>query len=188
MKTAQNLMYRRACHALKKRKAVIIAHDLKSQLMDNIPYSLMIVFGVLIFLFGLGFTATAFVAAGLYVLYGFLGIFLMLIFVCSHCANFGSNACVSGYGKFAARLVKRKDRDGFTRAFKSYIPFIVPIWAIPALAGIAFLILSFSALMLALVVLFMVISYAILPMLSTKYACARCPQRDKCPWMGKKRR
>ena len=62
---------------------------------------------------------------------------------------------------------------------------IVPLWFIPLVAGIVFLVNTFSWLLLALVVLFAVNSFVVLPLVSREYGCARCPQKDACPWMAK---
>jgi hypothetical protein len=62
---------------------------------------------------------------------------------------------------------------------------IVPLWIIPVVAGIIFLLHNFSLILLSLVVLFAIDAFVILPLLSRRYGCAHCPQKDTCPWMRK---
>jgi hypothetical protein len=35
------------------------------------------------------------------------------------------------------------------------------------------------------VIAFALNSFIILPLISRKYGCAHCPQRDECPWMSR---
>jgi len=70
--------------------------------------------------------------------------------------------------------------------FKKNIPVIIPLWIAPIVAGGVSLKLDFSIWMLALIILFAINSFVILPLLSTKYGCAHCPQKDTCPWMRHK--
>ncbi|MFC1718640.1 hypothetical protein ACFL6S_33620, partial [Candidatus Poribacteria bacterium] len=90
------------------------------------------------------------------------------------------------YGKIAAKLRPKKSDTLFTQKYKRHIPVIVPLWIAPVVAGGISLILNFSLWILALIVLFAVNSFVFLPLLSRKYGCAHCPQKDKCPWMRQK--
>jgi hypothetical protein len=63
---------------------------------------------------------------------------------------------------------------------------IFPLWVVPSVAGGIFLLTDFSVSMLALVILFVIDSFVILPLVSKKYGCAHCPQKDMCPWMHQK--
>jgi hypothetical protein len=60
---------------------------------------------------------------------------------------------------------------------------IVPLWFIPLLVGVPVLISRFSCLLLALIVIFAVDAFIILPLISTKHGCKECPQKETCPWM-----
>ncbi len=156
------------------------------ELVDNLPYIIMIVLGTAIFLTGIEVTFWRFGTAGFYFLYGIAGAFWIIWFVCPYCHFFDTSSCPCGYGRIAAKLQTKKDDRLFTKKFKRHIPVIFPLWAAPTAAGGIFLLGDFSGAMLALVILFVVDSFLILPLVSKKYGCAHCPQKDMCPWMHQK--
>jgi len=156
------------------------------EFIDNLPYMIMIFLGAVIFFVGIATSFWGFVTAGLYILYGVVGAFWIIIFVCPYCHYFDTRLCPCGYGRIAAKLRTRKGDNLFIEKFKKNIPVIVPLWIAPIVAGGTFLILNFSLRMLTLIVLFAINSFIILPLISRKYGCAHCPQRDTCPWMRRK--
>lgn len=152
------------------------------EFIDNLPYIVMTLLGAFIFLIGLEKLLWGVIAAGLYILYGIVGAFWIIIFVCPYCHFYGTRTCPCGYGQIAVKLIPKKEDNLFMGKFKKHIPVIVPLWFIPLAAGIIFLMLDFSRWMFLLVVLFAVNSFIILPLISRIYGCAHCPQRDTCPW------
>ena len=154
------------------------------QFVDNLPYIAMAFLGAAIFVLGLQRPFWGYLTAGLYVLYSIVGSLWIIVFVCPYCHFFDTMACPCGYGRIAAKFRPRRDGDLFMRKFKKNIPVIFPLWIVPVVAGVIFLISGFSLLMLVLLLLFAVNSFAILPLISRKYGCAHCPQRDTCPWMN----
>ncbi len=154
------------------------------ELMDNLPYIIMIVLGTAIFLTGIEATFWRWGAAGLYFLYGIVGAFWIIVFVCPYCHFFDTSSCPCGYGRIAARLRDKKDDRLFTKKFKRHIPVIFPLWLAPTITGGIGLKVDFSTSMLALVILFVIDAFVILPWVSKKYGCAHCPQKDMCPWMN----
>lgn len=156
------------------------------EFIDNLPYIIMIISGAIILFIGLEMSVYGWIALGLFVLYGIVGALWIIIFVCPYCHYYNTRTCPCGYGQIAAKLLSKKDGNLFMEKFKKHIPIIVPLWVIPALAGGIFLILAFSLWMLALFILFAMDSFIILPLISRRYGCAHCPQKDTCPWMGSK--
>ena len=154
------------------------------QFVDNLPYIIMTFLGAAIFFTGFGTSFWEYIAAGLYVLYSIVGAFWIIVFVCPYCHFFDTMACPCGYGRIAAKLRRKRDDSLFMRKFKMNIPVLFPLWIAPVVAGLIFLVSDFSLWMLALFTLFAVDSFVILPLLSKKYGCAHCPQRDTCPWMN----
>jgi len=152
------------------------------EFIDNLPYIIMVLLGGVIFFIGI----KSAIPAGLYILYGIVGAFWIIIFVCPYCRYYNTRTCPCGYGQIAAKLRKKKDDILFIKKFKKNIPVIVPLWIAPIVAGGVSLKLNFSIWMLALIILFAINSFIILPLLSTKYGCAHCPQKDTCPWMKHK--
>ena len=156
------------------------------EFVDNLPYIIMVLLGAAIFFIGFGASPLRWVTSGLCILYGIVGAFWIIVFVCPYCHYYGTRLCPCGYGSLAAKLRAKSDDSLFMRKFRKHIPAIVPLWFLPLATGLIFLILNFSLLMLALIVLFAVNSFVILPLLSTRYGCAHCPQRSECPWMKHK--
>lgn len=155
-------------------------------LIDNIPYIVMIIIGAFILFMGFESSFWKWITGILFLLYGVIGAFWIIIFVCPYCHFYDSRLCPCGYGKISAKIMQRKDDSQFTKKFKEHIPVIVPLWIIPTVAGVVFLIKDFSIFMLVLLALFAIDSFAILPLVSRRYGCAHCPQRDECPWMKHK--
>jgi hypothetical protein len=151
-------------------------------LAENLPYAIMIVIGVVIFLLGFGFVLAGWLSAALYVAYGIVGTLWIITFVCPYCPNFGSG-CSSGHGKISIMFMPKKDENMFVKKFKKNIPAIIPIYIIPMMAGLVFFGLSLSYTMLICVVAFAVNSYVIAPRVSWKFACANCSAREECPWI-----
>lgn len=167
------------------------------ELVDNLPYIVMLLLGSAALVAALGQSPQGFLAAGLYFAYGVVGAFWIMLFVCPFCHFHGTRSCPCGYGRIAAGLRAKKDEALFRRQFRRHIPVIVPLWLIPpAVAGT---ILwrghaeLFGApggpaarawLIAALVAAFVFDSVVVLPLVSRKYGCAHCPQKADCPWMG----
>jgi hypothetical protein len=154
------------------------------ELLDNIPYLIMIATGAAVTAMGMEFTPWAWTAAGAYAAYGVVGAVWIMVFVCPYCAFYDTRSCPCGYGQIAAKLIKRADVECFSRQFKKHIPVIVPLWLIPLAIGGWALYQEFSAPLVALMGVFAVDAYVILPLVSRQHGCAECPQRETCPWMG----
>jgi hypothetical protein len=157
------------------------------EFVDNVPYIMMTLLGAAIFFMGIKGVLWGYITAASYILYGIVGTLWIIVFVCPYCHYFDTRACPCGYGQIAAKLRAKKDDSLFRKKFKKHIPVIVPLWIIPVVAGIVFLVSSFSFFMLTLIALFAINSFIVLPLVSTKYGCAHCPQKDTCPWMGGKK-
>jgi len=146
----------------------------------------MTVLGAVIFVTGFENPVWGWAAACAYLIYAVAGAFWIMIFLCPYCARWNTMSCPCGYGRIAAMLRQKKDAGRFKEKFKRHIPVIVPLWFIPILAGVPLVVRSFSWLMLVLLIVFALVAFIVLPLFSTKYGCADCPERNSCPWMGRK--
>ncbi|MBN1808793.1 MAG: hypothetical protein JW909_06960 [Planctomycetes bacterium] len=155
-------------------------------LAANIPYVLMMFLGALLFVIGLNMSAWGWITAAAYFLGGILGAFWIMYFLCPYCAYYDTESCPCGYGGIAARLRPRASVECFADKFKVHIPVIVPLWFIPPVAGIIMLVVKFSVTTLVILLAFAADAFVILPLFSTRHGCAECPQKDSCPWMGKR--
>jgi hypothetical protein len=156
------------------------------ELFHNIPYIGMTVLGAIVLGAALSETSWGVISATAFLLYGIMGTIWIMIFVCPYCRYWNTKSCPCGYGRIAAKFRKKKPIESFREKFKKHIPVIVPLWFIPILVGVPFVIRSFSWTLLVLLVVFALDSYVILPLVSTKYGCKGCPQKESCPWMKNK--
>ena len=173
-------------HGAKKDSRPQREYSCAQELVNNLPYAVMIALGIAIFFMGFGNSARGWIAASAYLIYSVAGIFWIAIFLCPHCRRFNTGSCPCGYGRIAARLRNEKDNDKFKEKFRKHIPVIVPLWFIPLLAGIFLVARSFSWALLVLLVVFALDAFVVLPLFSSKHGCRECPQRDSCPWMAGK--
>ena len=162
-------------------------YSLFNEAVHNLPYLVMVVLGMAILLFGFQSWKWAPIASASYALYGLLGAFWIIVFVCPHCRYYGTRSCPCGYGRLAAKLRRRQSDAHFAKAFKQNIAVIVPLWIIPVPAAAILLARQFAWLLLALLVAFLVDSFIVLPLVSKRHGCAHCPQRQHCPWMASSR-
>ncbi len=152
-------------------------------LVNNIPYMAMTVLGAAVFAFTFGDSIWGTLTAAAYVVYGAAGALWIMVFVCPYCRYWDSSACPCGYGIITAKFRSKAAVDCFDEKFRKHIPVIVPLWFLPILAGLPDVIRNFSWALLALLVLFAVDAFAILPLVSTKHGCKECPQKESCPWI-----
>ena len=151
----------------------------------NIPYAAMVIIGALTIAYSYAFSFVAFAGAAAYFVYGVIGTFWIIIFVCPYCAFYQTRGCPCGYGMISSRIAKKRFENRFSEKFKRHIPVIIPLWVIPVLCGGAALWSSFSWELVCLVTVLVVESWIILPLVSKKKCCADCPQIDDCPWMAR---
>jgi hypothetical protein len=154
------------------------------ELIGNLPYVVMILLGSAIMATGLAGTLWAWLATAGYFVYGVAGAFWVMLFICPHCHFYDTRLCPCGYGWIAARLRPRQADDRFAAQFRKHIPVIVPLWFVPLVAGVIPLLRGFSWLLLALLLVFAIEAFLVLPLVSRKYGCRTCPQKATCPWMG----
>jgi len=154
------------------------------EIIDNLPYLAMILIGATIFWVSLDALAWRWISAGLYLVYGVGGALWIMVFICPYCHFYDTRLCPCGYGQIATKLRPRADAERFAGQFKKHIPVIVPLWFAPLVVGGIPLVRDFSWLLAVLLLAFAVNSFVILPLVSKKYGCAQCSQKDNCPWMG----
>jgi len=156
------------------------------ELFHNIPYIVMTVLGAIVLGMALSSSVWGLISGIIFMLYGIIGTIWIMIFVCPYCRYWNTRACPCGYGRIAAKFRKKKSVEAFSEKFKKHIPVIVPLWFIPILVGVPFVIRSFSWALLVLLVVFALDAFVVLPLVSRKYGCKGCPQKETCPWMKDK--
>ena len=152
--------------------------------VDNLPYIAMISLGASVLWVGLPDGSWRYLAAALYGAYGVTGAVWIIYFVCPYCRFYDTQLCPCGYGRISPRFRARQAVDRFAEQFRRHIPAIVPLWAIPLIAGIVTLVHGVAWGPVILLLAFVLNSFVLLPLVSRKYGCTRCPQKETCPWMG----
>jgi len=164
-------------------------YTLGQELVNNIPYILMVCLGAVVLAVGFGGSAWGPILSRAYMVYGAAGALWIMIFVCPCCQYWNSKSCPCGYGRIAAKFRAKNLVEAFDQKFKTYIPAIVPLWFLPVLAGLPVVIRSFSWALLVWLVVFAVDAFVVLPVFSVKHGCKSCRQKECCPWMfGSERR
>ena len=151
--------------------------------LDNLPYILMAIIGAAININIFKFSIAGIVFSLIYIGYCAIGAIWIMIFVCPYCHYFNTKFCPCGYGQIAAKFRENNPETMFSEKFKKHIPVIVPLWIIPLIEGIIFLIRDYNLTLLILVIAFAINSFIILPLLARIYGCGHCPQKNDCPWM-----
>ena len=157
------------------------------ELFHNIPYILMCIIGAAVMLVSSGGSAWGITTGVGFIIYGLVGAVWIMIFVCPYCGYWNTRSCPCGYGRISSRFREKAPIENFGEKFKKHIPVIVPLWFIPLFVGVPFVIRSFSWTLLSLIIIFAVVAFVVLPLVSTRHGCKDCPQRDTCPWMKNKK-
>ncbi len=156
------------------------------EVIDNIPYAVMTLLGMVIFITAFNKSIWGMIAGFTYLLYGIAGTVWIMIFVCPYCRYWNTRSCPCGYGRIASRFMPKSTVECFSDKFRKHIPVIVPLWFIPLIAAIPVVVKHFSWPLLILLVAFAIDAFVILPLISTKHGCKECPQKETCPWMKHK--
>jgi hypothetical protein len=164
----------------------IVDRTLAEGIAANAPYVAMSLLGAALFATGMDLSATAWLAAVVYVLACAGGAAWIMVFVCPWCVYHGTRGCPCGYGMVAAKLRSRAPQRGFARQFRKHIPVLALLWVAPTAAGVTFLVRGAAPVVTCLFAAYAVVAFAILPLTSRSHSCGACPQRHECPWMQRK--
>jgi hypothetical protein len=151
-------------------------------LLDNFPT---------VFLFILGFLIIQLIstfAAILYAVYAGFSVVWFWARICPSCHHYKTYACPCGYGTISSLLFSRKDPGSFQKVFKRNLPVVFPNWFIPFAVGIYLLFTGYSCKVLVLMLLFSVIGFGIIPLISKLVGCKSCKIKEDCPWMTMNRK
>lgn len=163
----------------------VVEYSTFHTVLENVPYAVMLLAGATLILLGMGAQVLGWLAAVVFVVYGVVGSFWIILFLCPHCPSYGQRSCPCGYGVTSARLRPKGDTSLFTRKFRQHIPVIVPLWFIPLVIALASLASRFTLPMAILLAAFVLVAFILVPWLSKGHGCKKCPQKELCPWMRK---
>ena len=146
-------------------------------LLDNIPTLLLFVLGFLII-----YQASPAVA----VIYGTYALFSIVWFwarICPYCHHYDTLACPCGYGAVSAKLFKRKENKSFRKVFRRNILIQYPNWFVPLAFAVYILFTHFTRGMLYLSLVFSLVGFILIPVISKFVGCRNCEIKEECPWM-----
>jgi len=150
---------------------------LRLVLLDNFPTALLIGLGFFI-IFSLSPAGALF-----FLVYSVFSIIWFWGRICPVCHFYNTYSCPCGYGKISALFFKKQENKSFQKIFKQNIPVLFPLWFVPPAIGIYRLIISFSFLLLCVVLLFSLIGFIVIPLVSRLVGCKNCSIKEECPWM-----
>jgi hypothetical protein len=146
-------------------------------LLDNMPTILLFILGYFI----INIISTA--AAIFFAIYAVGSVVWFWARICPYCHHFKTYACPCGYGIISSKIFSPKDSTLFQKVFKRNILIVFPNWFIPFFVGLYLLITQYSNKVLTLMILFSIIGFLIIPLISKFVGCKNCEIKEDCPWM-----
>ena len=146
-------------------------------LLDNIPTIFLVILGFLII------NTLSTIAAVAFAVYAIFSIVYFWARICPYCHHYGTNACPCGYGIISSKLFSRKDSNSFQKVFRRNLPIVFPNWFVPFFIGIYLLITEFTIKVFAMIIIFSIIGFIVIPLISKLVGCKNCEIKEDCPWM-----
>jgi hypothetical protein len=147
-------------------------------LLDNIPTLFLFVLGFLII------NQISLTGAVAFATYAVLSVVWFWAKICPYCPHYNTLSCPCGYGVISAKMFKREDSTLFKKKFRRNIGIQFPNWFIPLAIAIYLLITKYSVENLLLTILFSLIGFAVIPVISKQIGCKNCEIKEDCPWMA----
>ncbi len=101
-------------------------YSLWMEFIDNLPYILMTILGVSVFILNLQSSSWKWIFEGGYVLFGLTGMLWIIIFVCPYCHFYGTKSCPCGYGRYRPRCewfeTRPVSKNNSKSTFLSFFP------------------------------------------------------------------
>jgi hypothetical protein len=118
----------------------------------------------------------------LFLSYAFGSIVLFWAIICPYCNHYDTKACPCGYGTMASRFFKPKKGD-FKAVFRLNLSIMYPNWIIPFSAGVYLVWKTPGMFNILLFIVWCLVAFAVIPMISKFVGCSDCEIKDQCPWM-----
>lgn len=151
-------------------------------LLDNIPTLILFLFGFLI---------VDQLSTILAIFFGIYALFSVVWFwakICPYCHHYGTLACPCGYGSISSRFFKKRNDRSFRKVFSNNIGIQFPNWFVPLGVAIYLLLTDPSKKLLFLTILFVLIGFVLIPVISKLVGCKNCEIKEDCPWMVNKKK
>jgi hypothetical protein len=147
-------------------------------LLDNLPTLLLFFFGFLII------NQISLIGAIIYGAYTLFSVVWFWARICPYCHHYNTFACPCGYGAISPRFFKRRDSKFFKKIFKINILIVFPNWFVPLGIATYLSLTHFTKIVLIQTIIFSVIGFLIIPLISKFVGCKNCDIKDDCPWMA----
>lgn len=149
-------------------------------LLDNFPTLIMFILGAVII------SEVSKIGAIFYIFYSLFSIVWFWAKICPYCHHYDTSACPCGYGIISSKLFKKKNDKPFKKVFNQNIGIVFPDWFVPIIIAIFQLLNSYTQKVLILTIIFSLIGFVIIPVISKMVGCKNCAIKESCPWMQKK--
>lgn len=163
------------------KELIIPCHSRKMSLwlilLDNIPTLLLFIFGFLII------DQISAISAIIFGTYALFSIVWFWAKICPYCHHYDTYACPCGYGAISPVFFKKGDTKSFVKVFKRNIWIVFPNWFIPLGVAIYLLSARFTKELLIQTIIFIIIGFIIIPLVSKLIGCKNCEINEDCPWM-----
>jgi hypothetical protein len=146
-------------------------------LLDNIPTLILFIFGFLII------NQISTIGAITFGIYALFSVIWFLAKICPYCHHYNTRACPCGYGAISPRLFKKRDPKSFKKVFKRNILIVFPNWFVPLGTAAYLLSTRFTKEILIQTIIFILIGFIVIPIISKLVGCKNCEIKEDCPWM-----
>jgi hypothetical protein len=150
-------------------------------LLDNVPTLLLFILGYLII------NQISSLYAILFAVYALFSVIWFWAKICPYCHHYGTYACPCGYGAISPKFFKRRDSGSFKKVFRRNLLIVFPNWFVPFGVAVYLLFTAYSDYNLILTIIFSIIGFIIIPLISKFVGCKNCEIKDDCPWMNIKK-
>jgi len=142
---------------------------------------------ILMYIIGTVVTALLWPPLGIiYLVYSLLSNVLYMAWICPYCGHYGLHTCAAGFDILSGGRFKPRPGRTFGTEFRRKSWVLYPGWFLPPLVAMSLLVTDFSWWTVALLVVFCVVAFWLLPETSKKH-CENCETVD-CPRYPKTRK
>ena len=114
-----------------------------------------------------------------YLAYSLFSNVLYMAWICPYCGHYSLGTCAAGFDILSGRRFKTRPGKTFGTEFRRRSWVLYPGWFLPPVAGVYLLFTAFSWITLALLAVFCMVAFWLLPEVSKKH-CEACETVD-CP-------
>ncbi|HTX89717.1 MAG TPA: hypothetical protein VMC09_00755 [Anaerolineales bacterium] len=123
-----------------------------------------------------------------YLAYSILSNYLYMAWICPYCGHYALGTCAAGFDLLSGKRFKPVPGRTFGTEFRRKSWVLYPGWFLPPVAGVYLLIVHFAWPVLALLAVFCIVAFWLLPVDSRRHCeactnvdCPRYPQHKKAP-------